>query len=583
MIEAFTTDLVLIIVTATVLSILARKTGQPTIVAYILTGIVLGPVLIGIAEDLGLTALIAQLGLDIIPHPFGAVSESELTHLMSELGLGFLLFLLGIEMNLKEIEELLKPITSIAVWQTILQTSLAFIIPLLLGFTMIETVVIALCTVFGATPVIVKLLNDKGELNSLPGKIDVGVLILQDIYLVIILALFSADSLTNPSEIGFQLVKIFSLIGLIGGTSYLLAQNVLPRLFRRIGNDKHAFFIHGLAWAFIFITISVNLGLDIEVGAFLAGLGLGQMPYRNELKERIRPLTDFFIVIFFSSIALTLQPSNLYAYWLEAVLASLVLMIGNFIIMFYLINRLGFDSMTSFLGSINMTQVSEFSLVVGGLAVTQGYIGNDILGYLSLMALLTMTSSAYLINYNRQIFAKVEHFLERFDNEESEWQSSEMENHVIVLGYDSLARNVVKEFENHGKEIMVVDRNPENVEELSNSKLNYIFGDASHREIRKDAGLKRAEIIISFIPDLNTNKQLLRSAKEDTVKVVKARNFGEAGELYDLGADYVIIKNMLSGDRLGTQLKTYFEDKELFLEEVKEEKEKILWREDGWR
>ena len=582
MIEAFTTDLVLMIVTATVLSILARKTGQPTIVAYILTGIVLGPVLIGVAEDLGLTPLIAQLGLDIIPHPFGAVTESELTHLMSELGLGFLLFLLGIEMNLKDIEELLRPITNIAIWQTVLQTSLAFIIPLVLGFTMMETVVIALCTVFGATPVIVKLLNDKGEINSLPGKIDVGVLILQDIYLVIILALFSADSLTNPSEIGFQLVKIFSLIALIGGLSYLLAQNLLPRLFKKIGNDRHAFFIHGLAWAFIFITISVNLGLDIEVGAFLAGLGLGQMPYRNELKERIRPLTDFFIVIFFSSIALTLEPSNLYAYWFQALIASIVLMVGNFMIMFYLINRLGFDSMTSFLGSINMTQVSEFSLVVGGLAVTQGYIGNDILGYLSLMALLTMTSSSYLINYNKQIFAKVEHLLERFDNNH-EWSSKEMEDHVVILGYDNLARNTVAELEEHGEEIMIVDRNPENVEELSNSKYEYIFGDASHGEIRKDAGLDRAKIIISFVPDLSLNKQLLRSTEEECVRVVKARNFEEAGELYDLGADYVIIKNMLSGDRLGDQLKAYFEDKELFLEEVQEEQEKIRWRDEKWR
>lgn len=582
MIEAFTTDLVLIIVTATILSILARKTGQPSIVAYIFTGIVLGPVLIGIADDLGLTNLIAQLGLDFIPHPFGAVTESELTHLMSELGLGFLLFLLGIEMNLKEIEELLKPIANIAIWQTVLQTSLAFIIPLVLGFTLIETVVIALCTVFGATPVIVKLLNDKDEINSLPGKIDVGVLILQDIYLVIILALFSADSLTNVSEIGFQLVKIFALIGLIGGLSYFFAQNLLPKLFKRIGDDRHAFFIHGLAWAFVFITISVNLGLDIEVGAFLAGLGLGQMPYRNELKERIRPLTNFFIVIFFSSIALTLEPSNLYAYWFEAVVASVILMIGNFSIMFYLINRLDFDAATSFLGSINMTQVSEFSLVVGGLAVTQGYVGNDILGYLSLMALLTMTSSSYLINYNQQIYSKVEPYLKRFDNE-SNWENSKLENHIVVLGYDNLARNTVEELSSHGKDVMIVDRNPDNVDELTNSKYEYIFGDASHGEVRKQAGIERADIVLSFIPELKISKQLLESTREDSIKIVKARNFQQAAELYELDADYVIVKNLLSGDRLGNQLKAYFEDRELFLEEIKEEQEKIKWRNEEWK
>jgi Kef-type K+ transport system membrane component KefB len=558
MIEVFTADLALIIVTATLLAFLARKTGQPTIIAYIATGLVLGPVM------------------------FDLVVESEMTHLMSELGLGFLLFLLGIEMNLKELEDLLKPIANIAIWQTVLQTGFAFLIPLLLGFSFLETLVIALCTVFGATPVIVKLLTDKDEISSLPGRIDVGVLILQDIYLIIILALFSADSLTSASQIGFQLVKIFSLIGLIGGFSYLSAQYFLPKLFKRIADNKHAFFVHGIAWAFLFISLALALDLSIEVGAFLAGLGLGQMPYRNELKERVRPLTDFFIVIFFSSIALTLETSNLYAYWLEAVVASVLLMIGNFMIMFYLINRLGFDAETSFLGSINMTQVSEFSLVVGGLAVTQGYIGNDILGYLSLMALMTMTASTYLINYNREIFEKVEHLLERFDSE-SNYEASKLENHAVVVGYDNLAMNAVSELEKFYEDVVVVDRNPENVEELEISEHEYIYGDITHGEVRKNSGLKRADFVISFVPDMNINKQVLRSSKEDATRILKARNFEEASELYELGAHYVIIKNTLSGDKLGEQLKLYFEDRDLFLEEVKEEHKKIQWRNDRWK
>ena len=558
MIEVFTADLALNIVTATILSFLARKTKQPTIVAYIFTGLVLGPVM------------------------FDLIVESEMTHLMSELGLGFLLFLLGIEMNLKEIEDLLKPIANIAIWQTVLQTAVAFIVPFLLGFTLIETVVIALCTVFGATPVIVKLLTDKDEISTLSGKLDVGVLILQDIYLVIILALFSAESLTSFGQIGFQLVKIFSLIALVGGLSYFSAQHFLPRLFKEIADNKHAFFIHGIAWAFLFISLALALDLSVEVGAFLAGLGLGQMPYRNELKERVRPLTNFFIVIFFSSIALTLETSNLYAYWREAVIASVILVIGNFMIMFYLINRLGFDAETSFLGSINMTQVSEFSLVVGGLAVTQGYVGNDILGYISLMALMTMTSSTYLINYNKQIYEKVRPYLERFDSE-SNYNVSKLNNHAVVIGYDDLSRSLIDELENFYEDVVVVDRNPENVEKLSNLDLEYIYGSIDHGEVRKSSGLKNAEIVISTAPDLNTNKQILRSCSEECTKILKARNFEEASELYDLGAHYVIIKNTLSGDKLGEQLKLYFEDRDLFLEEVKQEHKKSQWRNQKWK
>lgn len=558
MIEVFTADLALIIITATALAFLARKTGQPTIVAYIATGLVLGPVM------------------------FNLVTESELTVLMSELGLGFLLFLLGIEMNLKEIEDLLRPIANIAVWQTVLQTGLAFVVPYLLGFSLIETVVIALCTVFGATPVIVKLLTDKDEISSLPGKIDVGVLILQDIYLVIILALFNAESLTNITAVGFALVKIFAMIGLVGTLSYLSSQYFLPRLFREIADDKHAFFVHGIAWAFLFISLATALDLSIEVGAFLAGLGLGQMPYRNELQERVRPLTDFFMVIFFSSIALTLQASNLWAYWIEAVLASVVLVIGNFLIMFFLINRQGFDAETTFIGSINMTQVSEFSLVVGGLAVTQGYIGNDILGYLSVMALLTMTSSTYLINYNRQIYDRVKKYLERFDSETS-FQTERLEDHVLIIGYDDLARNTVNEMEKFFDQIAIVDRNPENVQELRNSEHEYIYGDIRHGEVKKKASVEKAEIIISFVPDFDLNKQILRMAEEDSTRILKAENFEQASELYEMDAHYVIVKNMLSGDRLGEQLKVYLEDRELFDEEVEEEKRKIDWRSRTWR
>lgn len=531
MVPPFTMDLALLIVTATLLGFVARKTKQPTIVGYILTGLVLGPVFLNVATG------------------------AELTEFMSKLGLGFLLFLLGIEMNLKDIEGLVKPITSIAVWQTVLQTSLAFIIPLALGFTVMETVVIALCTVFGATPVIVKLLADKGEISSLPGKINVGVLILQDIYLVIILALFSADTLTNVSAIGFALVKIFALIGVIGLVSYLSSQYVLPGLFRLVANNDHAFFVHGIAWAFLFISLSLQLDLSVEVGAFLAGLGLGQMPYRNELKERVRPLTNFFMVIFFSSIALTLEPSNLVAYWERAVVASIGLMVGNFLIMFYLIKRLDFDIETSFIGSINMTQVSEFSLVVGALAVTQGYIGHDILGYLSVMALLTMTTSSYLINYNQQIYQWVEPYLTRYLSEGDPRSFDPLHDHAIVLGYTTVSRELLPELEQHFDDIIVVEKDASVATELAESPYEFIYGDFHHKELQHSANLGSASLLLSLSPDLKLNRKLVGST--GSTVIVRARSFKDAVELYDDGADYVIVKDYLVAEELCDIVETH--------------------------
>ncbi len=209
---ALAADFAIIIVTATVIGFLAKQTGQPTIIAYILTGIILGPVF-----------------LDV-------VTEEGLVELMAELGLGFLLFLLGIKMRLDDVKEILRPIINIAVWQTILQTALAFAVAWVLGFTFIETIIIALVTVFGATPIIVKILTDKDEITALPGKIDVGVLIVQDIYLVFMLAMLAAGGLDSVAEIGFTLATITILISLIAVFSIASSRYLLPgsRSVRRV-------------------------------------------------------------------------------------------------------------------------------------------------------------------------------------------------------------------------------------------------------------------------------------------------------------------------------------------------------------
>ncbi len=557
-ITALVTDFALLIATATLLGIFAKKTKQPTIIAYILTGLVLGPVV------------------------FGVVGESELTYLMSELGLGLLLFLLGIEMNLKEIKDILRPVTSIAIWQTVLQTSLAFIIPLFLGFTIMETIIIALCTVFGATPVIVKLLTDKDEITSLPGKIDVGVLILQDIYLVIILALLAADIFSNPdlAGIGLTLGKIFLLMGMITVLSLASSKYILPGLFRISASNKHTLFIHGITWAFLFISLALALDLSVEVGAFLAGLGLGQIPYREELKERVRPLTDFFMVIFFSSIALTINRDNLFAYWQEAIVASIILMVGNFLIMFYLIDRQHFTPKTSFLGSLNMTQVSEFSLVVGALAVSQDYVGNDILGYLSLMALLTMSTSSYLIQYNQEIYQKAAPYLKRFEAEhKKDVELRTLDNHIVIVGYNQISKQVISILKESDKDIVVVDRNSDNTAQLeSRDDIDYIYGDIQHSEIRKTAGVKRADLVFSLSPEYEINKKIAIESP-DAALFVKARRFEEAAELYEAGAHYVLLKSEIASDQIVEYLEAYLEDKSLFLEMTETDKERIRWSE----
>ncbi|MFC6838283.1 cation:proton antiporter [Halomarina ordinaria] len=550
----FATDFAVIIITAVLLSYIARLTGQPTIVAYIFTGLVLGPVFLNV------------------------VSQSELVVLMSELGLGFLLFLIGMKMRIDDIREILRPIVNIAIWQTILQTALAFVVAFALGFTLLETTIIALATVFGATPIIVKLLSDKDELATLPGKIDVGVLIIQDIYLVILLAVLSADSLSNPQEIAVSVGTILLLMSGIGIVSYLSARYLLPSLFRAVADDRRAFFIVGIAWAFVFILGTEQLDLSLEVGAFLAGLSLAQVPYTSELTERVRPITDFFMVVFFTSIGLQLAADNLLAYWVEALIASAALMVGNFLIIFYLIDREQFTPETSFIGSLNMAQVSEFSLVVGALAVTQGFIDASILGYLSLMAIVTMSLSTYLINYNYEIYERIKPYLARFESEEKQDVDLHVyRDHAVVVGYDEIIRAALPLLQEHFRDVVVVDRNPAHAEIHQSADYEYIYGDFKHGEIRNGAGLKRAAFVLSSTVEPDINRILLKEVGDETVVFAEAESTEDAADLYDRGAQYVILSTALTSEKLADHLRRYFNEPEEFWSVVDSDIGHLRW------
>ncbi|ELY54382.1 sodium/hydrogen exchanger [Natronococcus amylolyticus DSM 10524] len=551
---ALAADFAIIIVVATAVGLIARQTGQPTIIAYILTGIILGPVM------------------------FDVVTDEGLVDLMAELGLGFLLFLLGMKMRFEDIREILRPITNVAIGQTVLQTALAFLVALVLGFDTTEVLVIALATVFGATPIIVKVLTDKDEITSLPGKIDVGVLIVQDIYLVVVLALFSADSLDNAGEIATTLAVIFVMMGFIGLFSIASSRYLLPRVFRRIANNKDVFLIVAIAWAFLFIAIAEGFDLSVEVGAFLAGISLAQLPYSKELEDRITPITDFFILVFFASIGLQIEGVGaLLAYWQEAIIASIVLMVGNFWIMFYLIDREGFSVETSFLGSINMVQVSEFSLVVGALAFTQGYIGSDVLGYLSLMALLTMSVSTYIISYNHTIYRWVKPWFSRFESEEKiDTDLAEYKNHAIAIGYDEVTERALPVLEERYGTVVVIDRKTEHIDEIEQEgRYDHIFGDFRHGEVRKAANLKNASFVLSSSVQVDVNKAVLDEAPDDTAVFVEAERIDDARELYDRGAAYVIMSTYLTAEKLSEFLEQYVTDRAAFMDAIEQDIERI--------
>jgi Kef-type K+ transport system membrane component KefB len=540
----------LLIGAATFLGILSQKTGQPKIIAYIIAGISLGPV-----------------GLDL-------VKQGEMISLFSELGLVFLLFLIGLEIDIEEIQEVLKSTVGIAVVQMALTFAAGTLTAILVGFTGTTAYTIGAAVMFSSTALVVKVLTERDEETTLPGRLDVGVLLVQDVAVVVILAFFTVN-FSTPAQAALKLAEIFLMISVVAAISFGSSKYFFSKILKSMSGNRLAFFTHGIAWAFLFISLADYLNLSLEIGAFIAGIGLAQIPYSRELQEDIRPLTDLFMAIFFMNFGISISGSSLQQYFIPAIIASILLIVFKFLIFFLTIDRFKFTPKTSFTASVNMTQVSEFGLILTSLAITEGFIQSEVSGFISLVAILTMGTSAYLIRFRDRLEEQFKPLLDLFESEEkTDLEVEKLEDHAVIIGYDEMAERTCSKLAEE-YDIMVIDQESDKTEKLAESDYTYVYGDFKHGEIRQGANLEEAEFILSFSEQKQVNNVLLEERKEETVVFVKANNFEDASEFYDLGADYVMIENILAGNRISEYIEIYLEDKEVFKQEINSELQHI--------
>lgn len=534
---ALAADLAIVIVTAAVVGLVANQTGQPTIVAYLLAGLLLGPAALGV------------------------ITPGEITQTMAELGLAFLLFLLGIEMRIEEIRHLLRPVVRISVPQMILVGLAGAITASLLGFQFHEAALIGAAVAYSSTAIVVKMLTDKDEVSSLPGRIDVGVLLAQDVVVVLLLTLLATGRPDGAFDVATALLTVLGLIVTVGLAAAAASRFLLPGMFRRIADNKDVFFLVAIAWAFLFVLVSAELELSVEMGAFIAGVSIAQLPYSTELRERVAPITDLFVLTFFVSVGLQLTATHLLVHWREAVVASAVLMPVKFLVFSWLVDRQGFGLETTFLASANMLQVSEFALVAGTVAVAGGFVDEAVLGFLSLVAVLTMGASVYVIKYNHQLYERLRPYLRRWETDDQRADDREgYRNHAVVVGYDELTRGLLPRLAALYEDVVVIDRRVDNVELLEAAGYDVVYGDCRHAEIRNSAGLKRADFVLSSSGEPDVNKALLGDVDEGTTVFVEAEWADDASDLYAHGAHYVVMSPQLTAERLAEYLEAYFDD-----------------------
>jgi Kef-type K+ transport system membrane component KefB len=430
----------------------------------------------------------------------------------------------------------------------------------------------AVAAAISSTMIVVKLLYDKFELDTLPGRITLGILVFQDIWAIIALAL--QPNLRNPRIA--PLAASFGKGILLVAASLLISRYILPRLFRSVAKIPELVLIMALAWCFLICAAASYSGLSKEMGALIAGVALSTFPYSLDVIAKVISIRDFFVTLFFVALGMRIPMPTLSILGLAA-LTSIFLIASRFLSIFPVLYAMRYGHRVSLIPSINLSQISEFSLVVASLGLALGHINSQTVSLIIFVFVITSTTSTYMISYNHQIAGKLGRVLStlrlkdiaKSDAGESATASSKP---IVFLGFFREASAIVHEFELRSSgdnrhtlldEILVIDFNPVVQAELRRRGIECLYGDVAHPETLHHAKIHDAKLVVSTIPDHilkgTDNERLLKNISQlcpHAEAIVTAGSSQRALDLYEQGADFVFIPHMHSSGEVATIIET---------------------------
>ncbi len=536
-------ELTLVLVLAGGCALAINYFKQPSIVAYIVAGLMLGP-----------------LG-------YWRLQQGETWHALSEIGITLVLFMVGLELDISELKKIGRKALVAGTAQVLITISFAFITTVAFGFSIIVAAYVALGLTLSSTIIVVKLLSEKKELQSLSGRLSLGILLIQDLVVLVVLMALSGSGEQSAAasapiweQIGLTLGKGILLAMLIAGISTY----IFPRLLKVIGKSDELLLIFSLAWALGFATF-VQLpmvGFSLEIGGFLAGLALSRSSVHHEISARIRSLRDFFTMIFFIVLGSQLRFDGLTSLLLPAVLLSLFVIVGKPLITLVILSKLGYKSRTAFLTGITMGQVSEFSLILMALAAKLGHVSEATITLLTLVAIITIATSSFSIVRAEYIYNWFAEALDWFDTKngsaEKFQHESDLRNHVVLLGTHRTGGELAESFIKHRQKFIIVDFNPDVAEHYSRLGVPVICGDASDPYIQELAGFAHAKLIVSTLPNLSDNLSVVETIRNKKLKaklIIMAQTAPDAKILYKHNVDYVLLPHYINGLHLARILK----------------------------
>lgn len=545
-----------IVLLATALSMLMRILRQPLVVGYIFTGILIGPQF------------------------FNLLHTANYIELFSKIGITILLFIVGLNLSPNVIKEVGKISFIGGLGQIIFTTLAGYGLAVLFGMPPLHALYIGITTSFSSTIIILKLLSDKGDLPKLYGKISVGFLLVQDLVAIAVLLFVSSFAGTQNGPLSQTLLLLLIKAMLVGIILYSISRFLFFHLVHHLAESQELLFLFSISWGLGLASVFYLLGFSVEVGALLAGVSLSVTPFADGIASRLKPLRDFFIVLFFILLGSGMVLSTIPQILLPAITLILFVLIGKPLIIFFLMNGLGYKTRQCFQVGVSLSQISEFSLILATLGLLVGHLNRETVSLITLIGLVTIACSSYLILYSDVIYLALEKLLKRIELNRLKKTSrrDEKPHELVLVGFDRVGRDFVDAFGKLEKNYVVIDYNPQVIQELNKSDVPFKYGDVEDLEFLQELQLDKIKMFVSTVPNFRVNSLLVKKIREVNQKaivIVRAREIPEAKMLYEFGATYVVMPYYLGAKyasamikRIGLNLKGFEEEREKHLAHV---------------
>ena len=533
-----------VITVVLLISLIMRLLKQPLIIGYILSGVLVGPLILNI------------------------VHTSDTLDVFAHFGIALLLFIIGLGLNPKIIKDVGKTAVATGVAQIAFTTAIGWLIIRALGYSPLLSLYIAIALAFSSTIIVLKLLSDKKENHRLYAKISIGFLLVQDICATLALILVAA---LNNNDLTANLV--YGLIGkglALALGLWFMAAWLLPKLKNFIGSNQEFLFVFSIAWGFGVGALFYSSGFSLEVGSLAAGVALASQSYAAEIASRLRPLRDFFIIMFFVSLGTAIKFDVLGEIVPQAILLSAFVLIGNPLIVMIIMGALGFTKKTGFKAGLAVAQISEFSLIFIALIANSldTSLSQKVVGLVTIVAIITITLSSYMIIYADKIYDLIAHLLNVFERKDIKREKQVgPQPELLLIGYTKGGEQFVKAFKELKRPYLVVDYNPEIIDYLEHSNLPHTYGDISDLELVEELGLHKVKLLISTISEFEINQFLanyLQKRNLEAIFICSAEMPAQATKLYESGASYVMLPHYIGGEKILNFIKKSGIDKQAF-------------------